>query len=743
MFENDFELMKKWPEYCLKKADRIEIMWLELKAHNHQHKIKQNTSTVLELFDELMSNNLPKELKCRIIITTAYIILHSNCQNSLKSVIDVLEDHIRKLEKETLMEKNTMPLMLGNLYYANFMCLLKHLQNLVCKELNSYTEERIERGMEQQNTIHYEPMSWILPLKIKPKLFSCLNLAVKYWSILINDTIMDEYDLTLLYGSLQEVAVVFKLHFDSKEVEVWQLLYKLASQKKCHKYIFLALSELIKIGKTNVSELDNVIKHLPKMAINYKLTLITSLLNQSKFKDAQMLLEAIDVKELNNNVLIMADYSYLKSRLYFESEKCNSDKCLSILFEAYNLAHGLIKRLDSFYEYLVMHFIILNICSYLNLIYLNTLKPVEARCFLKIQMNIVLKSVLTKRALNVFIMNCWNELICYNFENASGQLEHVMTLLDFKEDELDSKLQQLTINHGSNIKSSPLSDSRCMTNQRKTKMASPSLKRLNNTNTQINITEFIENTLSNVETHDPIIIYSVIEACILKAVYCSKISQQQFAENYFKLVFKLLELSLPDFNKNEVFNILTTRQKAFASYHYAEHLILFNKSFNILDYIEKAKKSCNDGWLLLNFNELCISFKMNVIMKYPNTNVIHSPEANSCVRELEFKTPATTKIRVNTKSQHLPRFVTPTVRKLKMNLESPGSKENKLKSPLIRETDKIKKDFTAKKKIGKENIKSTTKDTGIKVGEKRSTKKKENIVQPSLIIKTRSNRLNI
>lgn len=742
MFINDIELIKKWPEYSLNKSDYIEIMWLELKAHNYQHKIKQGITTVLELFKELISNNLPREFKCRIIITTAYIILHSNNINGLKKVIDVLEDYIRELEIETSIEGKNMQLMLGNLYYANFMCLLKHLQNLVCKELDSYTEERMERGMEQQNTIQYEPMSWILPLKIKPKLFSCLNCAVKNWSTLVDNTIEDKNDIDILYKSLQEVAFVFKLHSDPKEVEVWQLLYKLASNYKCNKYIFIALSELIKICETDITELDDLIKHLPKMAIDYKLTLATSLLNNFNFNDAQTLLESIDNSELNNSVLLMAEHSYLKSRLCFESGIFNKNKCLSIFIEAYNLAHSLIKRLDSFYEYLAMHFVILSICSYLNLICINTFKPVEARCFLKVQMNIVLKSVLTKRALHVFIMNCWNELMCCNFENANGQLEHVMTLLDFKEDELDLKMQKLTVSRSNNL-SSPSSDYRCMPNSRINKMASPSLKRFNNKSTQISITEYCDNVITNNKTHDPIIIHSVIETCILKAIYCSRTNQQKIAEKYYKSVFKLMELSLPKFNKNEVYNILSSRQKDLVKYHYGEHLFVFNNSSNSLDYIQNAKKSCCDKWISLYMNELSISLKVDDIMNCPSTNIIHSPVVVS--RKYEFKTPAAiNKVRVNAKTQASPRFVTPIVRKLKMTLESPKSRENKIKPPLIKETEKIKKDSIMIKKTGKENIvKSTTKQVvEIKVREKRSTRKKETIEQTQLVIKKRNNKLN-
>lgn len=742
MFINSTELIKKWPEYGLNKSDYVEIMWLELKAHNYQYKIKNDTTTVLELFKELIGHNLPRELKCQIIITTAYIILHSNNINGLKNIIDILEDYIRELEVKKSMEVINISLMLGNLYYANFMCLLKHLQNLVCKELDSYTEERLERGMEQSNNIQYEPMSWILPLKIKPKLFSCLNCAVENWSAIIDDTIKDKYDIEILYKSLQEVAFVFKLHCDPKEVEVWQLLYKLASNKKCNKYIFIALSELTKICEINIAELDNLVKHLPKMTIDYKLALATSLLNKSNFNDALTMLESIDNKELNNNVLLMAEYSYLKSRLCYESGKFNKNKCLHIFIEAYNLAHGLIKRLDSFYEYLAMHFVILSICSYLNLICINTFKPVEARCFLKVQMNIVLKSVLTKRALHVFIMNCWNELMCCNFENANGQLEHIMTLLDFKEDELYSKMQKLTISHSNNL-SSPLSDYRCMPSSRINKMASPSLKRFNNKNSQMSITEFCDDIFtSNNTQYDPIIIHSVIETCILKAIYCSKVNQQKLAENYYKSVFKLIEFSVLKFNKNEVYNILALRQNDLIKYHYAEHLVLFNNSSKSLDYIQKAKKTCRDKWILLYMNELSISLKIDKIMSYSSSNVIHSPVVS---HKYEFNTPAaTTKVQVNAKTQVAPRFVTPTVRKLKMTFESPKSRENKIKPPLIKETEKIKKDSIMKKKIGKENVKSTTKqDIEIKVREKRITRKKETIEQPPLVIKKRSNRLNI
>lgn len=741
MFENN-DIKNKWPEYNLKVADSIEIMWLELRAHNYQNKIKQDTTTVLELFKKLISYKLSSELKCRVIITTAYIILHSNSINGLKTVMDILEAYILEIEKST--EKKSISLMLGNLYYANFMCLLKNLQNLVCKELDSYTEEKLERGMEQQNIIQYEPMSWILPLKIKPKLFNCLNSAVENWYNLISDTIKDEYDIKVLYQSLQEVALIFKLHCDPKEIEVWQLLYKLASKNKCYQYIFIALSELIKISKAdNELELENVVKHLPKMAIDYKLTLATSLLNQSKCNDAQLLLDDIESNDLKNNVLLMAETSYLRSRLCFESGKFNKNRCLYIFIESYNLAHGLIKKLNSFYEYLAMHFVILSICSYLNLICIHTFKPVEARCFLKVQMNIVLKSVLTKRALNVFIMNCWNELMCCNFENVNGQLEHVMTLLDFKEDESDSKIQKQIFNHTSNTMSSPSSDYRCIPNPRVNKMASPSLKRLNNKSTQMSITEFCGAAISNNETFDPIIIYSVIEACILKAVYFSKASQQKLAENYFKFTFKLLELSTPQFNKNEVYNILLARLHSLAKYHYAEHLILYNNLSKTLNYIQNAKESCHDEWLSLYLNELCISLKIDDLMSYPTTNVIHSPVIIS--RKYEFKTPAATKMRINPKSHLSSKYVTPTVRKLKMTLESPKSRENKIESTVVKDSAKIKRDFTAKKKIGKENIMKSTKkqDIEIIVREKRSTRKNDITESSSLVIKKRPNRLNI
>ncbi|VVC33833.1 Hypothetical protein CINCED_3A000337 [Cinara cedri] len=742
MIKINNESKQKWPEYSLKKSDHIEIMWLELKAHNNQNKIKKDITAVLELFNELIGSKLSRELKCQVIITTAFIILHSNSIDSLKTIIDVLEDYIRKLEVEILLEKKNMPLMLGNLYYAHFICLFKHLQNLVCKELDSYSEERLESGMEQHNGIQYQPMSWILPLKIKPKLFNCLNLAVQNWSTLTNDSIKDEYDIKILYKSLQEVAFIFKLHCDPKEVEVWKLLFKLASTKKCHKHIFIALSELVKIGEVDILELDNLTTYLPKMLIDYKLILATSLLNQLKFNDAKILLENIDDGEVNKNVLLMAEYLYLKSRLCFESGKFDNIGCLCIFIEAYNLAHSLIKRLDSFYEYLAMHFVILNICSYLNLIYINSFKPVEARCFLKVQMNIVLKSVLSKRALNVFLMNCWNELMCCNFESANQQFEHVMTLLDFKEDEFDSKLQKLTMSRSPNISASPLSDYRCMPSPRMNRLASPSLKRFNNKNTQISIAEFCNGVISSKQTHDPILIHSVMDACTFKAVYCSKTNQQNIAENYFKLVFKLMKLSLPQFNKNEVYNILKTRQHSLAKYHYTEHLVLFNNLSKSLDYIQKSKESCHDKTVLLSLNELSISLKINKIMSYPDSNVIHSPVAES--NKYEFKTPATTKTRVNTKLKEIPRFVTPTVRKLKMTLESPKSRENKIKSPLVRVTEKNKKDSTAKKKSGKENIiKSEIKqDVEITVKVKRSTRKKE-ITEPLLAIKTRSNRLNI
>lgn len=736
MFKNDVELKKKWPEYSIKESDYIEIMWLELKAHNLKAKIKNDTSTILELFEGLLSHQLPREFKCRVIITTAYVLLHSSSINGLKTVIGVLEDFISKLELEISMTNKRMSLMLGNLYYANFMCLLKHLQNLVCNELDSYTEERLERGMEHKNGVQYEPMSWILPLKIKPKLFNCLNRAVENWSDLLNDKIKDEYDVQTLYKSLQEVAYIFKLHCDAKEIEVWQLLHKLASNWKSQRYIFIALSELIKLGKLDVLELDNLVKQLPKMDIDYKLALATSLLNQSKFKDAEVILENIDDEDLNKNILMMAEHSYLKSRLCFESGKFNENDGLQIFLKAYNLAHSLIKKLDSFYEYLVMHFVILNIFSYLNLICINTLKPVEARCFLKLQMSIVLKSVLTKRALNVFIMNCWNELMCCKLENVYKQLEHVMILLNFKEDELDSKMQKLTVSHPSNVISSPLSDYRCIPCPRTHKIESPSLKRLNNESTQMSILEFCDDAITNNKTHDPIISYSVVETCIIKAVYCSKLNQQIMAKNYFKYVFKLLELPYPQFNKNEVYHILMARQNSLAKYHYAKYLILTKNSFNTLDFIQKAKGSCQDEWILLFMRELCVSSKINNIMSYSNLNVVQSPVAE--VGKREYKTPAISTKRLNAKLPVTTRYVTPAVRKLKMTLESPKSRENKTKSS-------IKKDTTVKKKIGKENIvKSTVKqESEIKVGEKRSKIKRETSEQAQLVIKKRHNRLNI
>ncbi|XP_025423048.1 uncharacterized protein LOC112692557 isoform X1 [Sipha flava] len=744
----DDKLQKKWPVYSLKKSDCIEIMWLELKAHNYQYKVKQDMTSVLELFEDLMSSSIvPRELKCRVVVTVAYIILYSNNIDGLESVIDVLEDYICKLEVETSIEKNSMPLVMGCLYYASFICSFKHLQNRVSKELDSFTEERLERGTELQNIMQYEPMAWIHPLKIKPKIFNYLNCAVKNWSNLINDTISDEYYVKIIFESLHEAAFVFKLHCDPKEVEVWQLLYKLASNIKSHKYIFIALSELMKIGRKNDQcdnlELDNLAKKLPKMAINYKLTLVTIFLNQSKYKDAQILLDSIDKEELNNYTILTAEYSYLRSRLCFESRNFNNSKCLSIFIEAYNLAHGLIKRLDSFYEYLVMHFVILSICSYLNLIFVNTLKPVEARCFLKVQMKIVLKSVLTKRALNVFIMSCWNELMCCNLENVNGQLEHLMILLDFKEDEFDSKIQSLTISHSTNILSSPLSDYRCVPNNRVRKMASPSLKQFNNQSTQMSITEFCKSVISGNVTYDSIILYSVIEVCIIKAICCSMANQQNKAENDFKMIFKLLELVEPQFNKNEVYNTLTARQNSLAKYHYGKHLVFFNNSTKSLDCLKKAKELCKDKWLSLYVNELSLSLKIYEIMSYPDPNINHSPKVES--HAYKYQTPAT-KIRVNTKPQALPRFVTPTVRKLRMTLESPKSRENKIKSPVIRETEKLKKDSTAKKKIGKENIiKSTMKaDIEVKVREKRSTRKKETTEQTStLVIKKHPNRLNI
>lgn len=738
MFDN--KLQNKWPDYSLKKSDYIDVMWLELKAHNYQYKVKQDITTVLELFEDLISSSkVSRDLKCQVIITTAHIMLFSDNINGLKAVIDISEDYIRKLEVETSMEKKSMPLIMGNLYYANFLCSFKYLQNRVSKELDSFTEERLERGTESQNIMQYEPMAWIHPLKIKPKIFNCLNCAVKNWSTLINDIIDDKYYVKILFESLHEAAFIFKLHCDPKEVEVWQLLYKLASNMKSNKYIFIALSELLKIGLADNLEFDNLAKNLPKMAINYKLTLVTICLNQSKYKDAQIFLDNIDKVELNNNSVLMAEYSYLKSRLCFESRKFNNNKCLSVFIEAYNLAHSLIKRLDSFYEYLAMHFVILSICSYLNLIYVNTFKPVEARCFLKVQMKIVLKSVLTKRALNVFIMSSWNELICCNLDTANGQLEHLMILLDFKEDEFDLKMKTLTISHSTNTLSSPLSDYRCIPNSRIRKMASPSLKRFNNQCAQMSITEFCSNAISNNVAFDPITLYSVTEVCILKAIYFSTANQQNLAENYFKIMFKLLELSKPQFNKNEVYNTLTARQNSLAKYHYAKHLVLFNNSSKSLDYINKAKESCNDKWLLLNVNELSLSLKIDEIMNYPGSNISHSPVAESNVKH---QTPAT-RIRVKTNPKAQPRFVTPAVRKLRMTLESPKSRENKMKLPLTRETEKLKKDSTAKKKIGKENIiKSTTNtDIEIKVREKRSTRKKETTEQTSaLVMKNRSNR---
>ncbi|VVC44655.1 Hypothetical protein CINCED_3A024334 [Cinara cedri] len=616
MIENNYKSKKQWSEYTLKKSDRIEIMWLELKAHNNQNKIKQDISAVLELFAELIGCKLPRELKCQVIITTSYIILHSNSTDGLKTVTGVLDDYIRKLEVETLLEKKNMALMLGNLYYAHFICLFKHLQNLVCKELDSYSEERLESDLEKYNGIQYEPMSWILPLKIKPKLFNCLNSAVQNWSVSINDSIKDEYNIKILYRSLQEVAFIFKLHCDPKEVDVWKLLYKLASINMCHKHIFIALSELVKIGEADVLELENIINYLPEMAIDYKLMLATSLLNKSKFNDVKILLENIDDREVNKNILLMIEYSYVKSRLCFESGIFDNNICLCTCIEAYNLAQGLIKRLDSFYEYLAIHFVILNICFYLNLICINSFKPIEARCFLKVQMNIVLKFVLSKRALNVFLMNCWNELMCCNFENANQQFEHVMTLLDFKEDDL--KIQKLTINSPPNISDSPLSDYRCITNPRMNRMASPFLKRVNNGNTQITIAEFCNGIITSKQTHDPIIIHSVMDACTFKAVYCSKTNQQNIAENYFKLVFKLMKLSLPQFNKNEVYNILRTRLHSLAKYHYTEHLVLFNNLSESLDYIQKSKKSCHDKSVLLSLSELNISLKVDKIIKLEN-----------------------------------------------------------------------------------------------------------------------------
>lgn len=739
MIENNIKLKKKWPECNLNTSDCIEIMWLELKAHNAKNKIKLDITSVLELFAELMGCKLPRKLKCQVIITTAYIILHSNSIDSLKTVTDVLEDYIRKLNVETSLEKNSVPLMLGNLYYAHFICLFKNLQNIVSKELDSYSEEKLERGMEQHNSIQYAPMSWILPLKIKQKLSNCLNSAVENWSASINDTIKDENDIKILYRSLQEVAFIFKLHCDPSEVKVWKLLYQLASIQNCHKHIFIALSELVKIGEADVLELDNVTNYLPKMVIDYKLILATSLLNQSKFNDAKILLENIDDQEINNNLLLIAEYSYLKSRLCFESGKFDDNKCLCIFIEAYNLAHRLIRKLNSFYEYLAMHFVILNICSYLNLIYINTFKPVEARCFLKVQMNIVLKSVLCKRALNVFLMNCWNELMCCNFENANQQFEHVMTLLDFKEDEFDSKMQKLTISHSPNILTSPLLDYRCMPHPRTNRMASPSLKQLNYKSTQMSITEFCNNAIASKQIHDPIIIYSVMDACTFKAVYYSKTNQQNIADNYFMLVFKLMKLYLPQFNKNEVYNILITRLNSLAKYHYTEHLVLFNKLSKSLEYIQKFKDSCHDKSILLSMNELCISLKVNKIMSYPDSNIVYSPVVES--HKYEFKTPAAVKIRVSKKTKEILPSVTPAVRKLKMTLESPKSRDNQI---LTRGTAKMKKDLTAKKTTGKENIaKSDSKqDIEAITKGKRSSRKKENN-GPLLATKTRSNRLNL
>ena len=187
-----------------------------------------------------------------------------------------------------------------------------------------------------------------------------------------------------------------------------------------------------------------------------------------------------------------------------------------------------------------------------------------------------------------------------------------------------------------------------------------------------------------------------------------------------------MELSLPQLNKNEVYNILTVRQKTLAKYHYAEHLVLFNDPSKSLVYLKKAKESCHDKWLLMYVNELIISLKVDNIMSYAITNVIYSPVEEFHTQEL--KTPMATKQRVNTKSQAIPRFITPTVRKLRLTLESPNSKQNKIKSPLIKGTEKIKNNTVVKKKIGKENIvKSiTNQDIEIKVREKRSTTKKPN-----------------
>ncbi|XP_050438989.1 uncharacterized protein LOC126844670 isoform X2 [Adelges cooleyi] len=655
MIKEDSEVKRKWPEYNLSKDDCIEIMWLELKAHNNRNRLKQDTTVVLDLFDSLLSHKLPTELKSRVIIVTAYIILHSDSINGLKKVMTVLEDFTRVLELKTAMNKSKANLMIGNMYYAQFMCSLKNLQNQVCKELDSYTEERQEPGIEQQNSLHYPPMAWIVPLKIQPKLFSCLNQAVENWSKLEIKDINNEYDLQTLYASLREIGYVFKLHCDAKEVEVWKLLYDIASARKCDKYMFIALMELMKICETDVAEASILAKKLPSANNEYKLALATSFLNISEFSEAQKLLASIGNDDLKDNAILMAEYCFLKSRLSFETWKFDQTKALSVFIEAYSIAHNLVKRLDSFYEYLAMHFLLLNICSYLNLIYINTLRPAEARCFLKVQMNIVLKSVLTKRALNVFSMNCWNELVCCNFENFSCQLEHIMTLLDFKEDDADLKMQKLTIHNSPNVLNSPLSDYRCMPNPRPNRMASPSLKKLNNNNFQMSLVEFCNETINRSKPHEPVVMYSVIEACVLKAVYCSKSSQRDMAETYFKLAFKLIDLSSLQFNKNEVYNVLQTRQNIAAKYYYAEHMVLFNNENQSLNYVKKSKKNTVDSWISLYAEELDISLKLENIMGYVETKVIHSPIP--VCRSLDFKTPARTRLRVK---------ATPVVRKLRM-----------------------------------------------------------------------------
>ncbi|XP_050527565.1 uncharacterized protein LOC126897756 isoform X2 [Daktulosphaira vitifoliae] len=749
MVEKDIEKSIKWPSLKLEKTDDIDIMWLELKAHNNRSRIKQDISTVLELFESLLSHKLSTEFKCRIIIATAYIILHSDNVKGLERVIEVIDDVTHTLEVDSAMNTNNMSLVIGNMYYAQFMCSLKHLQNLVCKELDSYIEERQEPGIEQQSSLYYQPMSWIVPLKIQPKLFNYLNLALKHWSNIKNFVIQDEYDLQTLFISLRETGYIYKLHCDSKEVEVWKLLHNIALMKKCDKYIFIALLEQVKIGLIDIKELEIVANKLPKMNIEYKLTLIISFLNFSNFNEAKILLDSINIDDFNNDIILTAEYYYIKSRYHFESLKFDPSKTLSVFIDAYNISHNLIKRLDSFSDYLVMHFILLNICSYLNLIYVNTFKPVEARCFLKVQMNIVLKSVLTKRALHVFSMNCWNELVSCNFENFNGQLEHLMTLLDFKEDDVDLKMQKLTIHDSPCTISSPLSDYRCVPNPRPNRIASPSLKRLNDSNFQMSLMDFCNDTLESNKSHDPTIAYSVIELCILKAVYCSKTSQKNMAENYFKLIFKLISFFTPKFNKNEVYNILKNRQVVTAKYYFAEHLIRHGNKNQSLNYLQKAKKNYIDPWISLSAGELDISFKMDTILSYCEPKVSHSPSSEMKLLK-EFKTPAATKSRIKS---------TPTVRRLKMELESPSktnlkiNKENsEFKTPAITKVPikstpavrRIKMTLESPSLLTKKenSIKSSNRqDSSVKVKEKRSSKKKD--TEQSLIVKKRPGRLNI